>query len=161
MKFFSQIILAVLLVSISAFSAYGQNSPNTFQPSVSHWDSAKKEMIYEFAEVTPRFTGGDSAYTRFMQQNVKYPRPAFLFGIQGTVHLKILIRSDGQLDTNNIKVFGKADSMLIKEAIRAIKLSPRWVPGENGGKKVSSWVWLPIKFTLPAKETDPPKEEGK
>jgi len=35
-----------------------------------------------------------------------------------------------------------------KEAIRVLKNSPRWVPGQNNGKFVKSWRQIPIQLNI-------------
>ncbi|MDR3327852.1 MAG: energy transducer TonB [Prevotellaceae bacterium] len=110
------------------------------QDSVSDW-------MFEFVEKMPRFKGGQTALTNFLQENILYPKQAIDACIQGQVVVNFVVSPDGSID--RIKIVKPVHSSLDKEAIRVVKLtSGMWMPGEQDGKKVNVYFNLPIKFKL-------------
>jgi protein TonB len=58
-----------------------------------------------------------------------------------------VVNKKGKL--TKIKVMKSAGHKLLdKEAIRAIKAMPKWIPGEHEGKTVSVRMTLPVSFKL-------------
>ena len=100
----------------------------------------------EFVEVPPSFPGGDDELMKFLGENVKYPYAAKINGIQGTVFTRFTIHEDGTI--SNIHVVKGVHSLLNNEAIRVIKLMPKWSPGRIDSKAVEVEFNLPIKFTV-------------
>ena len=65
---------------------------------------------------------------------------------QGRVFVYFVVKSDGTVD--NISLIKGIGNGCDEEALRVIKLMPKWIPGENKGKKVNVAFYLPIKFKL-------------
>jgi protein TonB len=78
-------------------------------------------------EVLPEFPGGQEKLTAFIKSNL---RP-----VKGATGKKVLVyfvvEKTGKL--NHVKVIKGADQAVNKEAIRVIKLSPKWKPGSQNG----------------------------
>lgn len=75
-----------------------------------------------------------------------YPKSARRRGYEGTVLLRVLVLEDGKV--GEIELAGPSGySVLDESALKAVK---EWVfiPGKKGGKEISSWVEVPIKFQL-------------
>ena len=68
-----------------------------------------------------------------------------------------MVEKDGGV--TGINVLRGVDERLDKEAVRVIKLMPKWEPGKQRGKPVRVQYNLPIKFTLDSPKED--KEEEK
>ncbi len=102
--------------------------------------------VFFTVEEIPNFPGGDDARIQFLAENIKYPREARERGIQGTVYITFLITTTGEIkDVRNLK---SPHQLLADEAIRVIKLMPKWIPGKQKGKVVNVQYNMPIKFTL-------------
>ena len=96
----------------------------------------------------PEYAGGIDAMFDFIKKNILYPALEKEEGMEGTVHLKIIVGEDGSI-SNPMVVRGINGHLNFeKEAIRVIQLMPKWIPGENGGKKVIVEYILPFKFKL-------------
>lgn len=98
------------------------------------------------SEVLPKYPGGESAMYVFMAQNVRYPKAAMADSIQGRVVVKFVVQPDGAITDAGVVKSVSPD--LDAEAVRVVKLMPRWIPGESGGKKVACEYALPISFKL-------------
>jgi TonB family protein len=109
-------------------------------------DSAKtiKDTIYTAVDKMPQFPNGDSELMRFLGMNIKYPVRAQELGIQGKVIVQFVINADGKV--GDFKILRSADPLLDNEAIRILKLMPKWLPGEQNGEKVAVYYILPVVF---------------
>jgi len=97
-------------------------------------------------EQVPEFPGGLHALNNFLSTNIKYPKDARANHIQGRVVLRFVVERDGSL--SDIKVVKGIGSGCDEEALRVLKLSPRWKPGMQQGKQVRVQYSVPINFTL-------------
>ena len=101
-------------------------------------------VAYAYAEESAHFPGGDKELSDFLVENIKFPNdPA---DVQGKVYLSFIVEKDGSL--TNIKVLRGLYRPIDEEAIRVVKLMPKWIPGKHNGKIVRQKYTLPIKFEL-------------
>lgn len=98
-------------------------------------------------EVEPSYPGGDSAWKKFLNHNLKYPDDAINNQVQGTVMVQFLVDTAGNI--SDIKaISGPKKGGLREEAIRVISLSGKWIPGRKNGQKVPAYKTRPIQFKL-------------
>ena len=109
-------------------------------------EDAKEEEIVAFVEENAAFPGGDEALTKFLYDNLVYPRAAKDAGIQGKVVVEFVVEKDGRL--TNVKVKRSVAPALDDEAIRVVKSMPKWKPGKQRNTTVRSRFTLPINFQL-------------
>ncbi len=102
--------------------------------------------IFTTIDVMPQFPGGDQARMKFLSTNLRYPEAAVEKEIEGTVVVQFVVTRTGEIDRINIK--RSPSPVLSEEAIRVVKKMPKWIPGENKGKKVDCYFSLPITFKL-------------
>ena len=79
-------------------------------------------------------------------QNLKYPVIAQENGIQGKVIVRFLVEKDGSI--SKVEVVRSLDPACDKEAIRLIRLLPKFIPDKQNGVNVAVWYTLPITFKL-------------
>lgn len=113
------------------------------------------KSIFETVETMPEYPGGYRAMLQFLGNNLKYPKEAEVNGIEGRVVCQFVVEADGSV--NEVRVARGIDPMLDNEAVRVIKLMPKWTPGMQDGKAVRVRYTLPISFRLPKPE---PKKES-
>ena len=108
----------------------------------------KQEEILDIAEVQPEFPGGTEALMKFIEANIIYPELERELNIEGKVYVGFVVMKTGEI--TNIKIMRgiKDGPSLYKEAIRIVKLMPRWTPGMNNGQKVNVRTIVPIRFSL-------------
>ena len=99
-----------------------------------------------WVEEQPEFPGGVKKMYDFLKKNLNYPEGSWDKGVQGTVVLFFVVATDGSL--SQITVARSLDPECDAEAIRVIKLMPKWTPGKQDGKVVPVRFTLPIKFTI-------------
>lgn len=106
------------------------------------------ESVYNFVsmETPPTYPGGIEKFYDFLGQNIKYPKEAADNNVQGNVFISFVVEKDGSL--SDIKIERKLGYGTDEEAIRVLKLSKRWNPGQIEQKPVRTKYNIPIKFTL-------------
>jgi hypothetical protein len=97
--------------------------------------------VYNTAGLTekPDFPGGISEFYKFVGNNFKTSEQP---NLKGKVYITFIIEKDGSLsDIKNIRDigFGTGD-----EAIRVLKICPKWIPGKMNGVPVRVMYSLPI-----------------
>jgi protein TonB len=102
--------------------------------------------VHSFVDIMPEPYGGDAAWAKFLQSNLKYPPQATEKGISGRVTISFVIEKDGRIST--ITVDRGAGFGLDEEAIRVLKLARPWKPGMQNGQPVRVKYTLPINFSM-------------
>jgi protein TonB len=69
--------------------------------------------------------------------------------IEGTVYITFVVDTDGSL--LYIRVLRGIGGGCDEEALRVVRLMPKWVPGKQGGKAVKVQYTLAVRFTLEGK----------
>ncbi|MFP4470559.1 MAG: energy transducer TonB [Bacteroidales bacterium] len=117
------------------------------------WEPPKpeEEVIVERdpfipVEIEPEFPGGYPALLEFLSRQIKYPEMAKAANVQGTVHVSFIVMPDGSV--SNIEVIRGIGGGCDEEAVRVVKLMPKWKPGIQAGKPVKRGLVIPIKFRL-------------
>ncbi|MBR5698480.1 MAG: M56 family metallopeptidase [Prevotella sp.] len=103
--------------------------------------AAAEEGVFDVVEKMPEFPGGQEALMNFLQKNVKYPKEAMDKGTQGRVVVQFVVGKDGSV--TNPKVVKSVSPELDQEALRVVKMMPKWQPGKQKGEEV------PVRFTIP------------
>lgn len=106
--------------------------------------SEEKGVIIDVPEIEPSFVGGDAAMLAWMQNEIEYPQLCAEMGIGGTVYVQFVVNTNGSIC--QVKNVSNEHEDLTAEAIRVVKKMPKWIPGEQAGKKVRVRYTIPIKF---------------
>ncbi|QKJ29052.1 energy transducer TonB [Mucilaginibacter mali] len=104
------------------------------------------EVFSKEIDVSAEFPGGLNAFGMFLARNIRYPADARFKHIQGKVYLTYVVEKDGRL--SDIKVIKGVSKDLDAEAVRVMKLSPKWVPGQKAGVVARQQYTVPISFAL-------------
>ncbi|RYY27512.1 MAG: hypothetical protein EOP41_03790 [Sphingobacteriaceae bacterium] len=107
-----------------------------------HQDTASKNnevVSFGVAEKLPEPPGGGSAFNKYLHKNIKKP-----IGVQGRLIITFVVEQDGSL--TEIKVLRGLSKEADEEAIRVLKLSPKWKPSIQNGKVLRSAYTMPITF---------------
>ena len=102
--------------------------------------------IYTVVEVMPEFPGGMNGCLNFIAKNIKYPAEAQEKKIMGKVIVQFVVEKDGTL--SSFKIVRSVDELLDNEALRVLKMMPKWTPGTQRGKAVRVKYTMPVTFTL-------------
>jgi len=105
-----------------------------------------EEKPFVSVEQMPQFPGGQTELMKFVQSNLKYPTIAAENGIEGRVIVRFVVGRDGSV--SDIEVQRGLDASCDKEAVRVVKLMPKWIPGKQNGRAVPVYFTLPVLFKL-------------
>ena len=109
-------------------------------------ESVVEGKVFDVVEQMPAFPGGMEKLMSFLQNNVKYPKQAQEKGTQGRVIVQFVVNTDGSIDKP--KVVKSVDALLDNEALRVVKMMPKWQPGKQNGEAVRVKYVLPVTFRL-------------
>ena len=109
-------------------------------------DEDVDQTVFEIVEENPEFPGGPEALQRFLTKNIVYPESAVDNGIQGRVMVNFVVERDGSV--SGVDILKGVDPALDKEALRVVKLMPKWKPGKQQGKAVRTRFRVPVVFRL-------------
>src|SRR5690606_23343287 len=89
----------------------------------------------------------------YLLENLKYPKEAKDKKITGRVTVQFVVEKDGTL--TEPKVLRGIGGGCDEEAVRVLKESPKWIPGQQNNKPVRVSYVMPIVFALnrPAGDT--------
>ena len=100
----------------------------------------------------PEYPGGINAMYEFIQKNLKYPESAKNKGIEGRVFVQFVVEKDGSL--TSFQVLRGVSDDIDAEAVRVLKMMPKWKPGMMDGKPVRVQFTMPFKFQLTGNENN-------
>ncbi len=129
--------------SVKSANDQGGNEKTSSAPVSKQGD---KDNVFTVVEKMPSYPGGIDKMIQFLSMNIKYPEDAKAKGIEGTVFVTFIVKDDGTV--SNVKILRGIDKSCDMEAIRVVKMMPKWIPGEQKGEKVNVAYSLPVKYKL-------------
>lgn len=96
----------------------------------------------------PGFPGGDEEMRDFIKKNVVYPEYEKEGLIQGTAYVSFIVQADGTI--TNVKILRGVSGGpgCNKEAMRVVKLMPKWIPAEKNGFPIEVEMCVPVIFII-------------
>ena len=115
-------------------------------------DSAKMVKdahgVYNRAEKTPEFPGGEAALSTYINKNITYPQAAVDNGTSGTVHVTFVVDEHGKV-INPQAIDGKnLGDDIVNQTLKVFSNMPMWTPGMVHNKKVKTRLEVPVTFQL-------------
>ncbi|WP_421920048.1 TonB family protein [Marinifilum sp.] len=133
-------------VSCTLPVAFGVSDKSTKAKKEYKSSVADGKKYFILVEEMPEFPGGELELKKFITKNIKYPNNAKKKGIEGKVLVSFIVNEEGEIE--QIKIARGVDPSIDKEAMRLVRLMPKWKPGKQRGKLVSVAYTLPIEFDL-------------
>lgn len=91
-------------------------------------------------ENDPEFPGGQDSLQAFIERNLRNPRQ-----VEGKVYVEFIVERNGRL--TNLKVLRGIDEETDEEALRVIRMMPRWIPGRQRDTRVRVKYTFVVKFS--------------
>lgn len=109
----------------------------------------KQEIIFTVVEQMPEYKGGEEAMYKYLASNISYPSEAKENKQEGIVYISFVVMKDGSIDRAKIiRDIGYGCGL---EALRVIKIMPKWNPGMNNGFPVNVEYTIPVSFLMSPK----------
>lgn len=135
-----------------------------------HLDYSRVRIPRSRRACEPTFPGGDNMMLQYLARNIRYPRTASNYGLEGQTVVKFLVETDGSIKEvvvveNRITVDDRKPfqrlagdekkricervlEMFAEEAVRVVSGMPSWKPGVRNGVPIKVWYELPINFRI-------------
>ncbi|RIV18115.1 TonB family protein [Fibrisoma montanum] len=130
-------LLFFLVFTVGPLMAMGQSTE-----SASKWD--RDTTAYMVVETQPQFPGGVDALRDYLRTSVRYPATAPNEKARDRVLVRVTVEKDGTLSSIRLH-YGRRDDF-INEALRVVRLMPRWQPGAQDGHPLRVNVVIPVEF---------------
>ena len=127
--------------------AHGEKGEAEFQNTIDMSESDEEtEIILSIdpVETQPQFPGGDDSLYNFIYSNLRYPQEAIDNGIEGRVFITFVIEKDGSI--TGIKLLRDIGYGCGEEAMRVVRMMPKWTPSKQRGNPVRTQYNMPINF---------------
>ncbi len=115
-------------------------------PKVEVIEVEESKPVFTIVEEMPSYQGGELERNKFLAENIVYPQQATENGIQGTVYVSFVVDSKGNV--TDVKILRGIGGGCDEEALRVVKMMPKWHPGKQNGKTVRVLFNMPIYFKL-------------
>lgn len=138
-------------VVVVAYAAPAKPASTTAQTSSSTKTASDQNVTV--VEQSPEFPGGMSALGMYLSRTIRYPAEARQNNTQGRVFVQFTVGTNG--DIHGLRVKKGIGSGCDEEAVRVVSQMPRWTPGMQNGKPVSTQYVLPIEFMLEKDQPTP------
>lgn len=106
----------------------------------------KKEKVFTEPEQMAEYKGGLQEMAKFIGSELKYPKAAKDNKIGGKIFVKFIVDNNGAVKEPVILKGIDNCPECGQEALRVISSMPTWLPAKQGGKAVSCYYTIPIKF---------------
>jgi periplasmic protein TonB len=108
-------------------------------------DDMEVDTVYAIPEIEPIFPKGREAMINYFAKNIKMPESTGI-PVKGKVFVRFMVSKIGEL--SKVYLIKGLSEDCNKEALRAIKKMPNWIPAQQNGRNVNSWHTLPIYFEI-------------
>ena len=109
-------------------------------------DMYDEPLDFRVVEDLPQFPGGAVEFMKWLTKNLKYPAVAQQRKVQGRVVAQFIVNRDGSV--SDIQVVEKLSAECDREALRVLRMMPKWQPGVMDAKPCRTKVCIPIVFKL-------------
>ena len=114
------------------------------QPTV--LDMENNPLNFRVVEELPEFPGGATEFMKWLTKNLRYPPAAQQHKVQGKVVAQFIVNKDGTV--SDIEILKPVDPSLDREALRVLRMMPKWKAGMQDAKPCRTQVCIPIVFKL-------------
>ena len=138
------------LFNLVKTAANAESLPSRTVLSLEDEGDIKEERLYSQNDVDVRASymrGNERDFLeKWVYHYLRYPDYAVERGIQGRVMVDFIVEKDGEI--SNVEVSKSVHPQLDEEAVRVIKVSPKWKAATLGGTPVRVKISVPVEFRL-------------
>lgn len=108
--------------------------------------ASEQPLNFRVVQQMPEFPGGGSAFIQWLTRQLRYPPLAQSQKIQGKVVVSFIVNKDGSIA--DVKLEKSVNALLDREALRVIRMMPRWKPGVHNNQPCRTMVAVPVVFKI-------------
>lgn len=108
--------------------------------------ASEQPLNFRIVQQMPEFPGGGSAFIQWLTRQLRYPPLAQSQRIQGRVVVSFIVNKDGSIA--DVKLEKSINALLDREALRVIRMMPRWKPGVHNNQPCRTMVAVPVVFKI-------------
>ena len=108
--------------------------------------ASEQPLNFRIVQQMPEFPGGGSAFIQWLTRQLRYPPLAQSQRIQGRVVVSFIVNKDGSIA--DVKLEKSVNALLDREALRVIRMMPRWKPGVHNNQPCRTMVAVPVVFKI-------------
>lgn len=101
---------------------------------------------FRLVEDLPQFPGGAVEFMKWLTKNLKYPPSAQQRKVEGKVLAQFIVNKDGSI--SNLELVQTLEPQCDREALRVLRMMPKWQAGIMDAKPCRTRVCIPIVFKL-------------
>ena len=103
-------------------------------------------LNFHIVEDLPQYPGGAVEFMKWLTKNLHYPQQARTQKTQGKVVAVFYVEKDGSI--TGINVTQSLSPECDREALRVLRMMPKWKPGIQNDRPCRTKVCIPIVFKL-------------
>lgn len=103
-------------------------------------------LSFRVVEDLPQFPGGYLEFMKWLTRNLRYPEVAKERKLQGKVVAEFIVNTDGSI--TDVAIVKSLNTYCDREALRVLRMMPRWTAGIQNDKPCRTKVCIPIVFRL-------------
>lgn len=103
-------------------------------------------MIFDRVEIEASFSGGETAFKKYLASAIVYPDSATISTVAGTVKVGFLINEDGV--PQDIRILKGVNPFADEAVIHAIKNMPKWMPAIQNGRRMGQYKEVEVAFDI-------------
>jgi protein TonB len=107
-----------------------------------------ENKIFEKVEVEASFPGGDGAWRKFLERNLRGDVASEGGAPSGTYTVVVQFVVDKEGNVSDVKALTSHGYGMEDEAVRVIKKGPQWKPAIQNGRNVKAYRRQPITFQI-------------
>lgn len=100
----------------------------------------------EVVKEMPQFPGGPTAFMKWLDANIGYPKNSLEEKTEGDMEVVFYILKNGT--ASDIKITKSIDPEIDSHVLKVLRRMPRWTPGKADGKFTAVQITLPMHFQL-------------
>lgn len=141
-------LLIHLVISTISAPVFAQNTSTTAKDSLED----DQVEIFDRVEIEASYPGGETAWRRFLEQNLNAAVPANKKAPVGvyTVVVQFVVDKEGKISA--IKPLTAYGYGMEEEVVRILRKAPRWNPAIQDGRQVKAYRKQPVTFMVMEEE---------
>lgn len=104
-------------------------------------DSAR--IVVDF---NAEYPGGMKAMKEFFAEKITYPAEELQIGMEGTLYVSFIVEKNG--DVSNVAIARSLSNNLDNEALKVVKMMPKWKAASDHGKPARQLFTIPFQFKI-------------